>query len=79
MKNVTYEEARAKFETLFELAAKGELVVIARNDQRVAVHAIPNINEQSIAPPGFFNADYDADEIAELNALAAHGPQSPVP
>ena len=57
----------------------GETVVIARNGQRVAVQSLSSSEEPAIAPPGYFANDYDASEIAELNALAARGPQTPLP
>jgi hypothetical protein len=79
MKNVTYEEARRKFETLFELASKGEFVVIARNEQRVAIHSLHSVADQDVAPPGYFKNDYDDSDIAQLNSFAARGPKSPLP
>ena len=79
MKNVTFDDARAKFEAVFDLARGGEMVVIARNHERVAVHSFPTSEEPDLAPPGYFENDYEPAEIDELNALAAQGPKSPIP
>jgi hypothetical protein len=79
MKNLTFDEARTRFESIFDLAAGGEMIVIARNDQRVAIHSLKSSEGSDVAPPGYFEHDYDADEIAELNSFASHGPQAPIP
>jgi hypothetical protein len=79
MKNLTLEEARTRFESIFDLAVAGEMIVIARNDQQVAVHSLKTPQGPDVAPPGYFEHDYDTDEVAELNRLASHGPQGPIP
>jgi hypothetical protein len=79
MKSVTFAEAQAKFESVFDMAIGGELVVVARNQQRVAVHLLGASNEPEVAPPGYFEDDYSADDVGELNALASRGPQTPIP
>ena len=79
MKNITFDEARAKFEALFNLASGGELVIVTRDHQRVVLHSFPSFSEPEIAPPGYFNADYESSDISEINALAAHGPELPLP
>jgi hypothetical protein len=79
MKSVTLDEARGKFESLFNLASQGELIVVTRNNEKVMLRSMSTISELEIAPPGHFANDYDAQEIAELNSLAALGPKSPIP
>jgi antitoxin (DNA-binding transcriptional repressor) of toxin-antitoxin stability system len=79
MKTVTFDEARAAFEKVFQLAANGETVVIQRNTQRVALSPLAENAQSDIAPPGHFGDDYSPEEITELNALASHAPQVPVP
>jgi hypothetical protein len=81
MKTMSLEDARQDFDTVFKTAAKGELVVISQNNLRVAVHAIEDCGTQEfdVAPPGYFAADYSAEDVAEINLFAAHGPQTPLP
>jgi hypothetical protein len=78
MKNLTFEQARLGFEEVFELAAAGEMIVIARNAERIAVHALPKSSEPEIAPPGYFKADYEGEEVAQMNAWASCGPKMPL-
>jgi len=77
MKTVMFDQARSEFEKVFQLAAEGEMVVIQRNEQRVALHRLTDSSE--IAPPGYFADDYSREEIVELNGLASHAPAVPLP
>ncbi|MBM3834283.1 MAG: hypothetical protein FJ403_13650 [Verrucomicrobia bacterium] len=79
MKTVTFDEARNDFERLFQLAARGETVVIQREEQQVALKPHAQSREPEIAPPGHFSSDYSSEEAAELNALAALAPHAPLP
>jgi hypothetical protein len=80
VKTVTFEEARAEFKQMFELAAAGETVVIQREDgQRVALRSVANQSEPEIAPRGYFADDYSREDIAELNTFASLAPKSPLP
>jgi len=79
MKMLQFEEARRDFDRLFDLAAAGETVVIERQHQRVELRPALARTASEIAPAGHFAMDYSPEEIAELNALAAHAPQSLVP
>lgn len=78
MTSLSFDEARTKLDTVFDLVAAGELVVIARKDQRVALHSLQAQNDPAVAPPGYFANDYDPAEINELNSLASKGPQRPI-
>jgi hypothetical protein len=49
------------------------MIVIARNDERVAVHYLKRSEGSDLAPLGYVEHDYDANEIAELNSFASHG------
>ena len=75
---MTYAEACAGFEEVFQLAVGGETVVIEREAHRVALQLLPEKEESFIAPPGFFAEDYSEEEIVELNAFAAQGPRTPL-
>jgi len=77
MKTLSFDEARERFDTVFELAITGQTVVIAREGQRVAVHCIPALGDSDLAPPGYFLEDYNAEEVAEMNALDSDGFQTP--
>ena len=79
MKPLTFDEARQEFERIFKLAANGETIVIERDEQRVTLQRLPRRTEPDIAPPDYFAADYSTEEAAELNALASHAPQMPLP
>jgi hypothetical protein len=79
VKNVSFDEAIAKFEAVFNLASGGEFVIITRDDQRVIVHSLPASGEPEVAPAGYFAKDYDSNDFADLNALASQGPKSPIP
>jgi hypothetical protein len=76
MKMVPFDQAQTQFQHLFDLAADGETIVIERADQRVALHRVAH---SEIAPPDYFAEDYSQEEVAELNDLASHAPQSPLP
>ena len=74
MKTVMFDEARTEFEKVFQLAAKGETVVIQREQQRVALRRVAESPESEVAPPGYFAQDYSPEEIAEMNTLATQAP-----
>ncbi len=78
MKTVTVDEARLEFETLFQLAAQGETVIIKRDGQRVALRSEEDGYPPKTAPPGHFADDYSPEEIAELNMLASQNPNVPL-
>ena len=75
MKTVTSDEARSSFDEVFQLAANGETVVIQRDKQCVTLRRF----DDDIAPPAYFAEDYSREEITELNSLASHAPQVPLP
>jgi hypothetical protein len=79
MRTMTFAEACAEFEKVFQLAVGGETVVIEREAHRVTLQLLPEKTEAFIAPPGFFAEDYSREEIAELNAFAAQGPRAVLP
>jgi hypothetical protein len=79
MKTVSFDQALAEFQRVFQLAASGETVVIERDEQRVALHRVGDSPSQDMAPLAFFAEDYSADEIHELNRLASQGPQALIP
>jgi hypothetical protein len=79
MKTVTFDEARSSFEEVFQLAANGETVVIQRDKQCVTLRRFAGRDDDDIAPPAYFAEDYSPEEIAELNSLASHAPQVPLP
>jgi hypothetical protein len=79
VKTVTFDEAQAGFERVFQLAAAGETVVIHRNGQRVALRSLSNEAEPEVAPRNFFANDYSPEEISELNTLASQAPRGPLP
>jgi len=74
MKTVTLEEARTEFARLFEIAARGETVIIQGKDQRVVLQSVAGSREPSVAPPDYFAHDYSGEEIGELNRLASQAP-----
>jgi hypothetical protein len=39
------------------------------------MHSMTAIEDLEVAPPGYFSADYSAEEIEELNRFAGHGPE----
>jgi hypothetical protein len=78
MKKVTFDEARVRFESIFDLAAGGEVVIVVRGTDRVALHPVSMRDEEPVAPRGYFEHDYDQSDVAELNSLASHGPNSPL-
>ncbi|MCI0534039.1 MAG: hypothetical protein L0Z50_02310 [Verrucomicrobiales bacterium] len=79
MKTLTFEQAQRQFESLFRLAASGEIVVIQRDREPVAMQPFAAPTDSGIAPAGYFAEDYSPDEIAELNALAAQAPARVLP
>jgi len=79
MKTVTFDEAQAQFEHVFQLAAAGETVVIQRNGQRVVLRPLPHSTEPDVAPRNYFADDYSCEDVAELNSLASHAPKIPLP
>jgi len=79
VKTVTFDEARAKFEQVFQLAVAGETVVIHRNGQQVALRSVSTATELDMAPSGYFADDYSNEEVAELNAVASQAPKTPLP
>ncbi len=75
----TFEEAQQEFESLFHLAAGGEIVVIQGDQESVAMQPSAVQTDFGLAPPGYFANDYSLEEIAELNALASQAPQTVLP
>ena len=79
MKTVTFDEAQADFERMFQLAAHGETVVVQRHQQCVALRPYTPGTDPEMAPRGYFAGDYSPEEAAELNTLASQAPQIPLP
>ena len=75
---VTFDEACIQFESLFQIAARGEMVIIKRDDQQVALKNMDDNLAGNIAPPGYFAGDYSSQEISELNTLASQAPHLPL-
>jgi hypothetical protein len=65
---IGFDEARMVFEKMFDLAAKGEVVIVSKNEQKVVLTAY----DQEVAPAGYFADDYDEEDVRLMNALADH-------
>ena len=55
------------------------MIVVERDDQRIALRRLAEGADPEIAPPSYFANDYSPEEIIELNALASQAPQIPLP
>ena len=77
VKTLTFDQAQAQFEKVFQLAAAGETVVIHKDGQSVALRSLTD--EDDVAPQNYFADDYSRGEIAELNRLASQAPKNPLP